>query len=224
MHHQRHSPASVLCQPQNVHILHSAPFCAPQALLDKYLISTRGPRATRQLWEHTAFSPGFHESVPTVVPRTGAITLTGSRTSQMVCEEVCLYTRTNKIKCDVKACVLLPTAHPRFCLGGMRPKIWTQQDHSFSSLVPLQLGYVPRQLGFGNFLFSPFILLAFLFLFLIKISKVRTAGRSENCSSLKSQLVMRKWSTGWTLFAIIPACPIPAKVQGFRLWYVLLRF
>lgn len=61
---QWHSPAPVLCQPQEVHTLHSAPFCAPQVLSGKILISTQGPRATRHLQEHTAFNSG---SVPTVV-------------------------------------------------------------------------------------------------------------------------------------------------------------
>lgn len=135
---------------------------------------------------------------------------------------VCSFIRTNH-EWDKSTCSS-PYGTSSFLLSMYETKIWTQQGHSFPRLVPLQLEHIPRQLGFGSFLFSPLIFLVFLFLFLIKISEAGTAERSENCGSFKSQLVMRKQSVGWTLFAIIHACPMPTKVQGFKLWPVLLKF
>lgn len=134
---------------------------------------------------------------------------------------VCSSVRTNNVEDKSMCSSAYGTSW--FLLGMCETEIWTQQGHSFSSLVPLQLEHIPRQLGFGCFLFSPLIFLAFLFIFLIRISEAGTAGRSENCGSFRSQLVMGKQSVGWMLFALIHACPTPTKVQGFK-GPVLLRF
>lgn len=177
-------------------------------LSGKILISTEHPRATWQLWKHTAFI-WVPQSVPTVVSRAGAITWTQSFT--ILHGAVSSFIRTNNVW-DESVCPI-DYGTSSFLLGMCETEIWTQQGHSFSSLVPLQLEYVPRQLGFGSFLFSPLIFLAFLFLFLIKISEAGTAGSSENCGSFKSQLVMRKQSVGWMLFAVIYACPTPQEFK-----------
>lgn len=159
--------------------------------------------------EAHSFSSGVPQSVPTVVSRAGLLTPTQRRTSQSCMGQ--LSPSSKQIKCDMKAFSAYGTSS--FLLGMYETEIWTQQGHSFSSLVPLQLEYVPRQLGFGSFLFSPLIFLAFLFIFLIKVSEAGTAGSSENCGSFQCQLVMRKQSVGWMLFAVIHACPTPQKFK-----------
>lgn len=129
-------------------------------LSGKNLISTECPRATWQLWKHTAFGSGVPKSVPTVVSRAGAITWTQSRTSQPCMGEFAPlsgqnpWSRTNHVWDESMRSSAYGTSS--FLLGICGTEIWTQQGHSFSSLVLLQLEYVPRQLGFGSFLFTHF--------------------------------------------------------------------
>lgn len=116
-----------------------------------------------------------------------------------------------QIMCEMKAHVPLPMEHPHFYWAWKWNMNTTGLQLFFSCTTSVRI--CPKGAWFWQF---PLLTTHFSGIpvsFPNQNLKAGTAGSSENCGSFKSQLVMRKQSVGWMLFAVIHACPTPQKFK-----------